>query len=249
MIEHTSAQARDAKGDADVNRRTLCTGMVSMALTALLGSPSAEAQPPVGKGPFRKPDLIELVRLDPTLRLDIRYATPHNFLGVPLYKEARAFLQRPAAEALVRVHRALARQGLGLMVYDGYRPWRVTRFMWDQSRPEWRSGGYVADPAHGSRHNRGCAIDLTLYDRASGKAVEMPTDYDDFHEQAHAYAVGVSSRAKANRAILQKAMQAEGFRILPEEWWHFDYKDYARYAVLDIDFADVPAAKRAPARP
>lgn len=222
-----------------MKRNLLVTGVMSMALTALLSAYPTQAQPPVESGRFRKAELVELVKLDPTIHLDIRYATKDNFLGVPLYKQARAFMQKPAAEALVRANRALHKQGLGLLVYDGYRPWRATKFMWDHSRPEWRSGGYVADPNKGSRHNRGCAVDLTLYDLKTGKALEMPTGYDDFHVQAHAEATDVSPRARANRTTLQKAMLAQGFQILPEEWWHFDYKDYRDYGILDIDFSSI----------
>lgn len=222
-----------------MDRRTFTVTMITAAVTTLFVSSSALAGPPLESGRFKAPDLVELVTLDPTIKLDVRYATPHNFLGMTLYKQARAFLQRPGAEALVRVQRALARQGLGLMVFDGYRPWRVTKLMWDRSRPEWRSGGYVADPAKGSRHNRGCAVDLTLYDLASGQPLEMPTGYDDFHVQAHADAQNVTPQAKANRTKLQRAMLAEGFRILDEEWWHFDYHDYRSYRILDVDFADL----------
>lgn len=237
----------DGSLETGVNRRTFNTAMMTVAVMGLLGGPTALAKPPVESGRHRAPDLVELVTLDPTIRLDVQYATAQNFLGVPLYKEARAFLQRPAAEALVRVHRALAAKGLGLLVFDGYRPWRVTKYMWDHARPEWRSGSYVADPAKGSRHNRGCAVDLTMYDLATGKPVEMPTPYDDFHKQAHAYATNVTARAKANRTLLQKAMLAEGYLILDEEWWHFDYKDYRRYGILDVDFKDVPS--KAPPSP
>ncbi|NDD30322.1 MAG: D-alanyl-D-alanine dipeptidase [Proteobacteria bacterium] len=238
----TNAEATSAPHDDDagrLNRRELCTGVASVAFAALLSGTAAFARPPVEKGPFLAPDLVELITLDPSLKLDIRYATRDNFLGVVLYPEARAFMQRPAAEALVRAHRALRRHGLGLMIFDAYRPWRVTKLMWDNARPEWRKGGYVADPDKGSRHNRGCAVDLTLFERATGQPLDMPTGYDDFHEQAHAESPNVTPKAKANRELLQRVMLAQGFRILPEEWWHFDYKDYPHYGILDIDFAHV----------
>jgi D-alanyl-D-alanine dipeptidase len=126
------------------------------------------AAPPQEKGELRPPDLVELVKLDPTIRLDIRYATTRNFLGTPLYSQARAFLQRPAAQALVRVQRSLAAEGYGLLVHDAYRPWYVTRIFWDAMPPDLHR--FVADPAQGSRHNRGCAVDLTLYDLKTGRA-------------------------------------------------------------------------------
>lgn len=239
-MEMRMSEREDVHLEAGMDRRTFNTTMMSVAVMGLLGSSAALAQPPHESGAHRAPDLVELIILDPTLRLDVRYATTNNFLGTVLYKQARAFLQRPAAEALVRVQRGLARNGLGLMVFDGYRPWGITKLMWDRARPEWRSGSYVADPAKGSRHNRGCAVDLTLCDLVTGKPLEMPTPYDDFHVQAHAFAQNVPARARANRAILQKAMLAEGYRILDEEWWHFDYKDYPRYGILDVDFARIP---------
>src|SRR5437762_5194619 len=131
--------------------------------------------PPKEPGPFRTPELVELVHLDPTIKLDIRYATPRNLAGRAVYAEARAFLQRPAAEALVRAHRALAAHGFGLLVFDGYRPWRVTKLFWDVTPPEKHE--FVADPAKGSKHNRGCAVDLSMYDLRTGREVEMPSAY------------------------------------------------------------------------
>src|SRR5579871_6184064 len=125
-----------------------------------LRAEALKAQPPVEHGDFLNPDLVELIRLDPALKLDIRYASSNNFLGTPLYEEARAFLQRPAAEALVRADHKLHQQGYGLLIFDGYRPWYVTRIFWDATPPA--DHIYVADPAEGSRHNRGCAVDLTL---------------------------------------------------------------------------------------
>src|SRR5262249_14015174 len=127
---------------------------------AELRKEALKAKPPEERsGLFRKPELVELVKLDPTIKLDIRYATTDNFLSTPFYRSARAYMQKPAAEALVRVHRGLKKQGLGLLVFDGYRPWSVTKMFWDATPPDLRV--FVADPAKGSRHNRGCAVDLT----------------------------------------------------------------------------------------
>ena len=126
-----------------------------------LRAEALKAQPPVEQGDFRKPELVELIKLDPTLKLDIHYASNNNFLGTPLYTEARAFLQRPAAEAVARANRKLHLQGYGLLIFDAYRPWYVTKIFWDATPPE--QHGYVADPSQGSRHNRGCAVDLTIY--------------------------------------------------------------------------------------
>lgn len=195
-------------------------------------------RPPQEPGPFRPPDLVELIRLEPTIKLDIRYATKNNFLGRPVYTEARAFLQRPAAEALVRVHRALRVKGYGLLVFDGYRPWRVTRTFW-RNTPRAKKM-FVADPRKGSRHNRGCAVDLTLYDLKTGKAVTMPSAFDEMTERSYADYTGATPESTRLRDLLAEAMTAEGFRIFPTEWWHYDFKDWKDYAVLDIEFKEIP---------
>src|SRR5512134_3839711 len=155
--------------------------LAGASLLALAG-PSPVPGPPREKGVFREPDLVELVALDPTIKLDIRYATASNFVGRPVYDQARAFLQRPAAEALVRAHRALGEKGYGLLVFDAYRPWRVTKLFWDVTPPAQRD--FVANPRKGSKHNRGCAVDLSLYDLRTGEEVPMPSAYDDFTARA-----------------------------------------------------------------
>src|SRR5437870_3918848 len=141
------------------------------------------AQPPKENGEFRPLDLVELTKLDPTIRLEIRYATTNNFLGTKFYSEARAFMQRPAAEAVVRVNRKLQAQGYGLLIHDAYRPWYVTKVFWDATPDDKKI--FVADPAKGSRHNRGCAVDLTLYDLKTEKQVEMVSTYEETTERSH----------------------------------------------------------------
>lgn len=177
----------------------------------------------------RAPDLVELVTLDPTIRLDIRYATTNNFMNQKFYSEARAFLQRPAAEALVRVHRSLAREGYGLLVFDGFRPWSVTKAFWDATPPAKRH--FVANPAKGSRHNRGCAVDLTLYDRATGREVTMPSGYDEMTERAYPGYTGGTPEERRLRDLLRRAMEAQGFTVNEFEWWHFDYRDWREYPI------------------
>ncbi|MFZ1688801.1 MAG: M15 family metallopeptidase [Flavobacteriales bacterium] len=206
----------------------LCGGFVAAPL---------RAQPPKEDGPFGPSELVELVKLDPAIKLDIRYATKNNFLGRPVYKQARAFLQRPAAEALVRVHKALRAQGYGLLVFDGYRPWSVTKVFWDNTPNDKKS--FVADPAVGSRHNRGCAVDLTLFDLKTGRAVTMPSEYDEMSERSHADHAGATPEATRMRDLLIAAMQAEGFTVFATEWWHFDHKDWKEYAILDLSFKQV----------
>jgi D-alanyl-D-alanine dipeptidase len=197
------------------------------------------ASPPVETGTFRASELIELVRLDPTIKLDIRYAGTNNFLGTPIYAQPRAFLQRPAAEALVRASRALKADGYGLLVHDAYRPWYVTKLFWDAT-PE-AQHKFVADPAKGSKHNRGCAVDLTLYRLADGKPVDMPSLYDEMSERAYPTYTGGSKAARARRELLRARMEAEGFAVYEFEWWHFDFKDWREYAVANVRFEDLGA--------
>lgn len=192
------------------------------------------ASPPVEKGPFRKPDLVELTPLDATIQLDIRYATANDFLGTPVYSQARAFLQRPAAEALRRVQKKLKPLGYGLLIHDAYRPWYVTKIFWDATPPEGKI--FVADPAQGSRHNRGCAVDLTLYDLASGKPVEMPGTYDEMSPRSFPDYPGGTSLQRWHRDLLRRAMGSEGFTVYEAEWWHFDYKDWKEYPILNTPF-------------
>jgi CubicO group peptidase (beta-lactamase class C family)/D-alanyl-D-alanine dipeptidase len=195
---------------------------------------SRASRPPTETRKFQKAELVELTRLDSTIHLDIRYASTNNFLGTVLYPEPRAFLQRPAAEALVRAHRKLKASGYGLLVHDGYRPWYVTKVFWDAT-PEDKKV-FVADPAQGSRHNRGAAVDLTLYDLRTGKPVEMVSTYDETTDRAYADYPGGTSLQRWHRQLLRDTMNSEGFSVYQAEWWHFDYKDWQKYAVANMPF-------------
>lgn len=195
------------------------------------------AKPPHETGHFRKPELVELIKLDPTIKLDIRYATTNNFLSTPMYSQARAFLQRPAAEALVRASRALRPKGYGLLVHDAYRPWYVTKMFWDATPADKKI--FVANPADGSRHNRGCAVDLTLYDLKTGAAVKMPSGYDEMSKRAYADYPGGTPQERERRDLLRRAMEKEGFTVYPQEWWHFDYRDWSKYPIMNIRFEDL----------
>ena len=203
----------------------------------LIAGAIATAQPDESKGKFRPDELVELIKLDFTIKLDIRYATSNNFMKRKMYTQARAFLQRPAAEAVVRVNRKLHERGLGLLVFDGYRPWAVTKQFWDETPPEKRR--FVADPQKGSRHNRGCAVDLSLYDLKSGKEIRMPSPYDDFTERAWPQYRGGTAPQRKMRDLLRSAMEEEGFTVHNGEWWHFDFKDWREYRVLDIPFEEI----------
>ncbi|MEP7270609.1 MAG: M15 family metallopeptidase [Acidobacteriota bacterium] len=215
-------------------------------LLASRGSDGALAQePPKEAGSFRPSELVDLEGLDPTIHLEIRYATANNLMGKPVYSEARAFLQKPAAMALLRAHRMLRKDGYGLLIFDGYRPWSVTKLFWDATPVDKKV--FVADPSKGSRHNRGCAVDLTLYDFKTGKEVEMTGAYDEMTERSYANYQGGTPEQRRRRDLLRKAMEAEGYSVYPEEWWHFDYKDWQKYPILNLSFAELnkPRVKRA----
>ena len=185
--------------------------------------------------------MLELVKLDKTIKLDIRYARTDNFVGKIVYPSARAFLQRPAAEAVARVQQKLKKKNLGLVIFDGYRPWSITRLFWEVVREDQKK--FVADPAKGSKHNRGCAVDLSLYDLKTGKLVPMPSDFDEFTERAAPDYAGGTEIERANRDLLRQLMEAEGFTVNPNEWWHFDYKDWQSYAIYDIPFSAIGDTK------
>jgi D-alanyl-D-alanine dipeptidase len=188
---------------------------------------------------------VEIVALDPTIKLDIRYATANNFVGRPVYTEARAFLQRPAAEALVRAHRGLKEKGYGLLVFDGYRPWSVTKLFWDVTPPSKRD--FVANPKQGSKHNRGCAVDLSLYDLRTGAEVQMPGAYDEMSPRSHPGYAGGTPEQRERRDLLRSAMEAEGFTVEPNEWWHFNCREWREYPILDVPFGAIsPAASPLP---
>jgi D-alanyl-D-alanine dipeptidase len=199
------------------------------------------AQPPREAGNFRKPELVELVKLDPTIKLDIRYASTNNFLSTRMYSQARAFLQRPAAEALVQAGRVLHAQGYGLLVHDAYRPWYVTKMFWDATPDDKKN--FVANPAEGSRHNRGCAVDLTMYDLKTGAAVKMPSGYDEMSARAYADYPGGTEEERERRALLRRTLEKEGFSVYPQEWWHFDYKDWKKYPIMNVRFEDLKKTK------
>ncbi len=197
------------------------------------------ASPPVETGKFRKPELVELSPLDPSIHLDIRYATSNDFLGTPVYSQARAFLQRPAADALLRVQKKLKTLGYGLLIHDAYRPWYVAKVFWDAAPSEGKI--FVADPAQGSRHNRGCAVDLTLYDLATGKAIQMPGTYDEMSPRSFPDYPGGTSLQRWHRELLRRVMESEGFKVYESEWWHFDYKDWREYPILNLPFEKLGA--------
>ena len=211
------------------------TGFLLLGTFLLLSA--CATQPPREKGIFKETDLVELVKLDPTIKLDIRYATSNNLVGRPVYTEARAFLQRPAAEALVRVNANLKPLGYGLLVFDGYRPWSVTKLFWDVTSKENKK--FVANPKNGSRHNRGCAVDLTLYDLTTGMEVEMTGVYDEMSERSYPDYPGGTEQQRQIRDLLRAKMEAEGFTVYEYEWWHFDFNDWRSYRITNVPFSEI----------
>jgi CubicO group peptidase (beta-lactamase class C family)/D-alanyl-D-alanine dipeptidase len=196
-----------------------------------------DASPPVEAGEFREADLVEVVDLDPAILLDVRYATTSNFTGAVFYRQPRAFLQRPAAEATVRAHQRLKQRGLGLMIHDAYRPWHVTKMFWDATPDDLKD--FVANPANGSRHNRGCAVDLTLYELETAEPVPMVAGYDEFSPRSFPLYPGGTSRQRWYRQLLRRTMEAEGFTVYEFEWWHFDDKDWKEYRIGNRTFEEI----------
>jgi len=191
---------------------------------------------PKESGTFRPPDIVEVTKLDPTIRLDIRYATSNNFMGRPLYNQPRAFLQRSVAEALVRANQSLRSKGYGIIIFDAYRPWSITKVIWDAATEAQRKNNFVANPREGSKHNRGCAVDLSLFDLRTGLEVEMPSGFDEFSERANPDYQGGTYQSRQLRDLLRKSMEAEGLKVSNDEWWHYDYKDWQEYRLMDIPF-------------
>lgn len=182
-------------------------------------------------------ELVDLAKFIPGIQIDLRYATSNNFMGRPLYGSARALLRRPVAERLLRVQASLAKRGLGLRIFDAYRPYSVTAEMW---RSKKAGPLYVSPPSIGSRHNRGIAVDATLVDLKTGKPLPMPTDFDEFSARAsHAFNQLDATRIE-NRRTLKEAMLAHGFYPLAREWWHYGYGDWHRFDVLDIPIEALP---------
>lgn len=209
-------------------RFAICFILFSSVAAAQIAAPQEKNK--------REAHLVELSKLDKTIKLDIRYATDDNFVGKTVYSEARAFLQKPAAEAVLRVHHKLKKRGLGLVIFDGYRPWSITKLFWEVTPEDKRK--FVANPEKGSKHNRGCAVDLSIYDLKTGALLPMPSGYDEFSERAAPGYKGGTEIERANRELLRKLMEAEGFTVNANEWWHFDYKDWEKYAIYDISFAE-----------
>ncbi len=177
-------------------------------------------------------ELIDLEKFIPGIVLDIRYATTNNFTGEKIYNLAKAYARKPVAEALKRAQAELQKQGLGIKVYDAYRPYKATVRFYEV----YKDTTYVASPYRGSRHNRGCAIDMTLINLKTGEELKMPTGYDSFQKEAWPSTPVKDPEARKNRALIIDVMRKQGFKVNGSEWWHYDFTGWKNYEVLDIDF-------------
>jgi D-alanyl-D-alanine dipeptidase len=195
------------------------------------------AEPPAESGDFREPELVDLATIDAGIRFDIRYASTNNFMSSVFYQLEKAFLQRPAAAAVGRAHRALADDGYGLLIHDAYRPWYVTKMFWDATPEDMKV--FVADPSQGSRHNRGSAVDLTLYELNSGAVAEAVGGYDEFSPRSYPDYPGGTALQRWHRALLRTHMEAEGFTVYEAEWWHFDHADWREYGIQNLTFEEI----------
>jgi zinc D-Ala-D-Ala dipeptidase len=224
------------------DRRTIVGGLALLPLAACGDPPDPAPRTQPKRSKLLDPRaLVELVSLNPTIKLDLRYATSNNFTGQVLYQQARAFMVGAAAIALLRAHKAAQAEGYGLTIFDAYRPWRITEKLWDATPKAKRN--YVANPKQGSRHNRGCAVDLSLHDLRTGVLVEMPCGFDDFSKRAHRNFVDTTVTAIANRDRLARFLEAQGFRGMSNEWWHFDFIGWEGFPILDVPFESIRTSR------
>ena len=171
------------------------------------------------------------------LKFDIRYARADNFLGEQVYGMAKAFLLKHVAEDLMRVHEALAPHGFGILIFDCYRPWAVTKLFWDKSSEHDRQ--FLANPTDGSSHNRGCAVDLSMYSLSSGEAVVMPSEFDEMNEKSYPDYPGGTEEQRRCRDLLQSTMKANGFTGIKNEWWHFNHHTHKNWPVMHLTFEEI----------
>jgi zinc D-Ala-D-Ala dipeptidase len=195
----------------------------------------ARAEDPASAPPSVRHHLVSVLVVRPALLQEIPYATTYNFTGKQLYPFPAAFIHEDLVEPLRRVQRELSRHGMGLKIFDGYRPLAVQQRMWDLIRDE----RYVSNPSKNrGRHTRGTAVDVTLVDRR-GNELRMPTGFDDFTERAHRSSTQWTAEERANSRKLETVMTKHGFIPYPYEWWHFDYKNWEKYPPLDISFGEL----------
>jgi len=179
--------------------------------------------------------LVNIVDVIPDIKLDIRYATPNNFTGEQIYTDPLAFARKPLVESLALVQNSLRKYGLGLVVFDAYRPYSATVKFYEV----YPDTNFVASPWKGSRHNRGAAVDVSLVVLETGEEIQMPTGFDDFSDAANPNYSNLPDNVIKNRALLINEMQNHGFQVYPYEWWHFDFIGWEAYSLMDISFEEL----------
>ncbi len=180
-------------------------------------------------------ELVNLETFIPGILLDIRYATTNNFTGEQIYNLPKAYARKSVAEALKKAQAEFKKQGIGIKVFDAYRPYAATVKFYEV----YRDTTYVASPYRGSRHNRGCAIDMTIVDLKTGQDLEMPTEYDSFRKEAWPTTPVKDPTVKKNRDLIIKIMEKHGFKVNASEWWHFDFVGWQKFEVMDIAFEEL----------
>jgi len=180
-------------------------------------------------------ELIDLEKFISGIVLDIRYATTNNFTSEQIYNLSKAYARKPVAESLKRAQAEFANHGVGIKIYDAYRPYSATVKFYEV----YRDTTYVASPYKGSRHNRGCAIDMTLIDLKTGEELKMPTEYDSFKKEAWPSTPVKDPLIKKNRDLIISVMEKHGFKVNASEWWHFDFTGWQKFEVMDIDFEEL----------
>jgi len=200
------------------------------SLPGINDSPGAGEQADEGPKEIAETEgLVNVLDIDPSFVIELRYATDNNFAGKKLYPAAVCLLRRETAEKLSKANRELQESGFTIKIWDAYRPFHFQQILWDAADNKM----YLANPKNGSRHNRGAAVDITLVD-SKGNEVEMPTDFDEFSERASRWYPGMSENARKNLDLLTKVMEKHGFIYINMEWWHYEDSNWRDYPLLDI---------------
>jgi D-alanyl-D-alanine dipeptidase len=181
-------------------------------------------------------ELVNLEKFIPGIVLDIRYATKNNFTGEPIYRIARAYARKPVAVALKKAQADFEKRGYRIKIFDGYRPYSATVKFYELMKGDTT---YVANPYKGSRHNRGCAIDMTIIDKSTGKEVQMPSEYDAMQKESWPSTPIADPQVRKNRDVLIQVMEKNGFKVYSTEWWHFDFIGWEKFEVMNIDFENL----------
>ena len=186
-------------------------------------------------------ELVDLKKFIPGIVLDIRYATANNFTGAKIYNLAKAYARKPVAEALKKAQIDFNRLGYTIKIYDAYRPYSATVKFYEIMKGDTM---YVANPYKGSRHNRGCALDMTIVDSKTKRELKMPTGYDAMQKEAWPTTPIANPEVEKNRDTLISVMERNGFKVYTTEWWHFDFVGYEKFEVMDIDFEELEISRQ-----